>query len=89
MGSNRIVLGPRLENTARPTFLSRVGECGVLVELDSSALLKLIPAVSSADISHLLDQQRPRITAAAQRLFDQGFYNQVDEIVITLTALDL
>lgn len=88
-GDCRIRLGPRLESASRPTFVSRSGDRGVLVELDSSALFKLVPSAKTAEAEQILEQERPRIASAAQRLFEQGFFRDDGEIVITLTGLDL
>lgn len=89
MSQDRISLGPRLEGAARPTFIARAGVSGLRVELDSSAIFKLVPPTKVHLTEAILEQERPQITSAAQRLFEGGFYSTDPEIVITLTALDL
>ena len=89
MSNLRIELGRRLDGVARPTFESRAGQRPLLIELDSSAMFKLVPAKHSPESDMILDQQRSRIAAAAQRLLDQCFFADEAQTIITLTGLDL
>lgn len=89
MCHDRVKLGPRLDGSPRPAFISRVGLRGLLVELDSSAVSKLVPANRISQLDGILDAARPQIAAAAQRLFAQSKWETADELVITVTALDL
>jgi hypothetical protein len=89
MTDHRITLGSRLADAARPTFLSKAGPRALLIELDTSAMFKLVPASKLDETDRILDRERPRIAAAAQRLLEQGFYDNDGELVLTLTGLDL
>ncbi len=85
----RMVLGPRLSGAARPTFLAQFADRRLLVELDSSAMFKLVPANKLEHSDEILENERPRIVAAAQRLADQGFFADENASLVVMTALDL
>lgn len=85
-----IILGSRIEGASRPSFHASLDGETAIVELDSSAVLKLSEPAGVARLNKILDDKRDRISDAAARLAREGFANRGDNgIEIVLTALDL
>ena len=85
-----ITLGAYEEEIIRPCFRALVEGKPAVVRLDASAMFKLAEDAEDAALAHLLNLQRPRIRAVAQRLIDKGcFREQAEGLEIVLTAQDI
>lgn len=85
-----IILGSRVEDAPRPRFHASIDGESAIVELDSSAVLRLAEQAVPPALASVLDEKRDQIRAAAARLAAEGFVTRkagCAEIVIT--ALDL
>ena len=84
----RLALG-RMIDAQRPTFEATAGGKIILVELDSSAVFRLVNHGSGKAARHALEEQRGAIQQAAQQLFDRGMLGDGDgHPTICLSALD-
>jgi hypothetical protein len=85
-----IILGSRIEGAPRPSFHASLDGEAAVVELDSSAVLKLSEPAGIAKLNAILDDKRDRISDAATRLARDGFASRGSNgIEIVVTALDL
>jgi len=78
-------------STERPMrFNAELDGAPSIVELDSSAVLKLLDKADAADFTTVLERRRDAIEAAALRLIQDGFISTGgDRTLITVSALDL
>ncbi len=80
----------RLEHVdAKPWFRASVADVDIVIDFDSSALLKLADGLDRLILPDILEARRDRIGAAALTLFQNGFYSKDPVPRITLTAIDL
>jgi len=85
-----LTLGAYEEEIIRPTFRAQVEGRRAVVRLDASAMFKLAEDAEDAALAHLLNLQRAKIRAVAQRLFERGLYQERDgDLEIILTAQDI
>ena len=74
---------------ARPTYIADLNGRFVRIELQSSAVMALAGS-TSGDVHLLLEPKRHVVQAAAQQLYENGFYNETDDgLEIQVTALDI
>ena len=87
---NTVNLGALEGDSVRPIFRGSVAGLPFSVELDSSALIKLTQGhVGEARIA-ALENQRGRVRAAAQALYENGFLHEGGEDSrLVISALDL
>lgn len=72
-----------------PAFEAMAGATPVRIMLQSSVIAVLLNGGDSKDLVTTLELSRPKILAAAQRLYEDGFFCEVgDHLEIILTALD-
>ena len=85
-----LTLGAYEEEIIRPCFQASVRGRPAVVRLDASAMFKLAEDAEDAALAHLLNLQRSKIRAGAQRMFEKGCYReQADKLEIILTAQDI
>lgn len=85
-----ITLGTYEEEIIRPCFRASIEGKPAVVRLDASAMFKLAEDAEDAALAHLLNLQRPKIRAGAQRMIDKGCYREQPEgLEIILTAQDI
>jgi hypothetical protein len=85
-----LTLGAYEEEIIRPCFQASVRGRAAVVKLDASAMFKLAEDAEDAALAHLLNLQRSKIRAGAQRMFEKGCYReQADKLEIILTAQDI
>ena len=93
MGSSAaldITLGAYEVEIIRPSFRALVEGKPAVVRLDASAMFKLAEDAGDEALAYLLNLQRPKIRAGAQRMFEKGCYReQPDGLEIILTAQDI
>ena len=77
-----------LREGARPTYIADLNGRPVRIELQSSAILALA-GKTSGDVHLLLERKRHVVQAAAQQLYEKGYYSETgDGLEIHVTALD-
>ncbi|KRB86052.1 hypothetical protein ASE00_04730 [Sphingomonas sp. Root710] len=78
-------------STERPTrFSAELDGAPAVVELDSSAVIKLLDKSQTTALTSALEKRRDRIEAAALRLVRDGFVTTGDDgTLIAVSALDL
>lgn len=84
-----IELGALEGDLARPVFRASADGIDFLVELDSSALLKLAGGRGTDDWRTAIEGQRNRVRSAAQDLYDGGFLTDGEVRRLYLTAIDI
>ncbi|WP_340316526.1 hypothetical protein [Rhizorhabdus argentea] len=89
---DRVILEHRSRDSTKPVLCGLAGTEPILVELDTSATMKLCPLGSSADTQKVIDQGYDQIVRAVQRLLDARCSEgrRVDHRThIIVSALDL
>jgi hypothetical protein len=84
-----VELGTLEGDATKPVFRASADGRDFLIELDSSALLKLAGGQSFTDWKGTVETQRGRIRSAAQELFESGFLTDDDLPRLFLTAIDI
>ena len=87
--SSIVELGSLEGDAAKPVFRARADGAEFLIELDSSALLKLGGAQVGSNWQDVVEAQRSKIRAAAQDLVESGFLTREAPPRLFLTALDI
>lgn len=87
--ASTVELGMLEGDATKPIFRASADGRDFLVELDSSALLKLAGGRSFTDWKGTVEGQRGRIRSAAQDLLEGGFLTDDDIPRIFLTAIDI
>lgn len=83
-------LGQLIKYHPRPRFEATAGGLPCIVELDSSAMIKLAGTDIGADATAQILSKAPQIRATAQRLHRQGFVAQDSNgPLIVISAIDL
>ena len=89
---DRVILEHRSLDISKPVLCGQAGSEPILVELDTSATMKLCPQGSSADTQRVIDQGYDRIVRAVERLLEArcSERSRVDHRThIIVSALDL
>jgi hypothetical protein len=89
---DRVILEHRSVDNSKPVLCGLAGAEPILVELDTSATMKLCPRGSSADTQRVIDQGYDQIVRAVERLLDARCSEgrRVDHRThIIVSALDL
>jgi hypothetical protein len=84
-----VELGSLEGDATKPVFRASAGGREFLVELDSSALMKLAGGRSFGDWRGAVEAQRGRIRQAAQELLESGFLADGELPKLFLTAIDI
>lgn len=85
-----LTLGAYEVEIIRPWFRASIQGRPAMVRLDPTAMFKLAEDAEDFALAHLLNLQRPKIRAGAQRMFEKGCYReQADGVEIILSAQDL
>jgi hypothetical protein len=84
-----VELGMLDGDASKPVFRASANGRDFLVELDSSALMKLAGGRSFNDWRGTIEAQRGRIRSAAQELVENGFLTNDDVPKLFLTAIDI
>lgn len=84
-----VELGMLEGDATKPIIRASADGRDFLIELDSSALLKLAGKQSFTDWKGTVEAQRGRIRSAAQELFESGFLTDDELPKLFLTAIDI
>lgn len=85
-----IILGTLIEDRPRPCFEASFDGKAAVVELDNSAIFRLVEHANPAELPALLNDKRDQISEAARRLASKGFFAQGENgLEMVITALDL
>ncbi len=90
MMTSTVSLGALEGDTIRPMFRGTADGRDLIVELDTSALIKLVDGRVGENRLASLEAQRGRVRAAAQALYEGGYLNAGDILPrIVVSAIDL
>ncbi|KRB86552.1 hypothetical protein ASE00_07620 [Sphingomonas sp. Root710] len=89
----RVILEHQSRDPDHLRLLGMIDSDPVLVELDTGACMKLGGWISGRNTGSLVDQHYETLARAAERLYDQGAYEDTSEAFgmphILVTALDI
>jgi hypothetical protein len=85
-----VQLGQLSFDAGTPRFTGAIDGRPLIVDLDSSALLRIGNGAYGEALASIIEQRRPWVHSAVEHLLDKGFaVHQDGQVAVRISALDL